>query len=196
MNPQTYILIGRSGCGKGTQAELLRQHLKNIDPKREAYHVEVGEKFREFVQLKTYTSSLSREINERGLLQPEFLAIWCWSDLFIKHMKEGEHLLVDGSPRKLHEAEVMDTALTFYRREKPTVFHLNVSRKWSMERMMARRRADDTEEDINTRLNWFEKEVMPVIDYFSKNHRYNFAEINGEQSIEKVHADILASLKI
>jgi adenylate kinase family enzyme len=72
--------------------------------------------------------------------------------------------------------------------------HLNVSRKWSDDRLLARGREDDrTLAKINKRLDWFEKDTMPAIEYFRESRFYKFIEVNGEQPIEKVHADIVSA---
>ena len=37
MLPQNFTFIGRSGCGKGTQARLLGEHLSKVDSQREVF---------------------------------------------------------------------------------------------------------------------------------------------------------------
>ncbi|KKS65498.1 MAG: Adenylate kinase [Parcubacteria group bacterium GW2011_GWC1_43_12] len=54
-------------------------------------------------------------------------------------------------------------------------------------------RADDTPEAINLRLDLFEKEVAPVIDFYQKEGK--LIKINGEQSIEDVYKEILEKIK-
>jgi adenylate kinase family enzyme len=49
---------------------------------------------------------------------------------------------------------------------------------------------DKTIEKIDKRLNWFDQDTWPAIEYFKTNPLYRFIEVNGEQSIEEVHADI------
>ena len=107
MNPQTFIFIGRSGCGKGTQADLLQQKLREKTPETPIFYLETGERFREYIQSETYSSNLSKDVMEKGGLQPEFLAVWNWSSLFVEKMQGNEHLVLDGTPRKLDEAEVL-----------------------------------------------------------------------------------------
>ena len=60
MKPQTFIFIGRSGCGKGTQAELVQEHLKQIDPKRKVLYIQTGAEFREFIKGNSETQKLSK----------------------------------------------------------------------------------------------------------------------------------------
>jgi len=84
---QAYIIIGRSGCGKGTQAELLINNLKN-DLNRKVFDLQTGDKFRTFVKGEGYTNKLAKEIGDRGELQPMFLALSLWSVDFIENLKE------------------------------------------------------------------------------------------------------------
>jgi adenylate kinase family enzyme len=197
MSPQTFIFIGRSGCGKGTQVKFLLEYIKNHDKEsRSVYHLETGERFREFIKGETLSSKLSREIYERDDRQPDFLAIWMWSHLLVENLKGDEHLMVDGTPRSLPEAESLHTALSFYKR-KANVVYINVSRKWSEKHLLARGRSDDaTIAKIDKRLNWFDKDVMPAVEYFRNHEGYNFIEVNGEQEMEKVYADIVEKVKL
>lgn len=190
----TVIFIGRSGCGKGTQAELLKNKIHQLDPdKRRILYVETGGRFRTFISGDKFTSRLSQAIYKSDIRQPDFLACWMWGSVLIEELEENMHIIFDGTSRAIDEAQVMTTAMEFYKREQPTVVYLNVSRKWSEERLLARGRLDDQElSKIGKRLDWFEKDTMPVLEYFKSNSLYRFIEINGEQPIEKVHADIVA----
>lgn len=194
MSPQTFMFIGRSGCGKGTQAALLMDSLKKQDQKRGIFYLEMGQKFRDFIQKEGYTNALSRAIYEKGELQPSFLTVYTWSDIFINGFKEGEHLIIDGTPRRLEEAQVLDGALKFYGREKPALVYLRVSKKWSEKKLLARNRIDDNKKDIAARLAWFDTEVLPAIDFYRNNSDYRFVEVSGEQRPEKVHEDIISQV--
>lgn len=195
MSPKTFVFIGQSGSGKGTQAKLLIDYIKSKDAERPVFYLESGAAFRKLISEEKHTAKLARRIYEAGGLQPEFLAIFVWSNLLIENLTGEEHLVLDGTPRKLREAHVLDSAFKFYRQERPTVIFLNVSREWSVLRLTDRNRSDDNPGDIEARLNWFENDVVPAIDFFKKDKYYNFLDINGEQSVEKVHADILAAIE-
>ncbi len=195
MNPKTFIFIGRSGCGKGTQAELLIEYLKKNDANTPVYYLETGQSFRNFIEGGSYSSELAKVIYDHGELQPEFLAVWAWSHLMIENLKGGEHLIVDGTPRKAHEAAVLDSAMKFYRREKPNLVYVNVSSDWSRERLLARGRSDDNRDDIDQRLKWFDTDVVPAINFFKNNGDYNFIEVNGEQSVDAVHEEIIRAVE-
>ena len=190
MFPQNFIFIGMSGCGKGTQAKLLGEYLKKVDPKREVFFLETGAEFRRFIQGEGYTQRLSKKIYDEGGSQPEFLSVYMWSHLIAENFKEDEHLIVDGTPRRFHEAGALDSAFDFYSREKPYFIFLNIGKEWATERLTGRGRDDDNQDDIKARLNWYETDVVPAINFYRNNPKYNFLEINGEQTIEKVHQDI------
>lgn len=193
MEPLTFIFIGRSGCGKGTQANLLQEYIKTHDKKQAGmFYLETGQHFRDFISSETYSGTLAREINKEGGLQPEFLAVWMWADLFIHSLGGGEHMVLDGTPRKLDEARVLDSAFTFYKRKKPFVVFLDVSREFSEKRLQERGRTDDkAAEVIKKRLDWYETDALPAVRYYWKNPNYTLLQIQGEQSIEKVHQDII-----
>jgi len=197
VNSQTIIFIGRSGCGKGTQADLLQEKLQEKTPETPIFYLETGERFRDYIKLDTYSSNLSKDVMDKGGLQPEFLAVWNWSSLFIEKMKGDEHLILDGTPRKLDEAEVLDSAMRFYKREKPFVIFLDVSKEFSIARFKDRGRADDKSlQAIEERMKWYEEHVVAAVRYYWQNDSYRLLHINGEQSINNVHAEIVSKMGI
>ncbi len=193
MAPQTFVFIGRSGCGKGTQAELLMKLLKEKDQGNEVFYLETGQKFRDFISASGYSNSLALNIQENGGLQPSFLAVWIWSDILIEKLKENQHLIIDGTPRKLGEAIIFTDAMKFYNR-RPQVVYMDVSREWSEARLSERHRSDDALALVKRRLDWFDTEVTPAIDYFRKNPDVDFFDVNGERPIEEIHKDIVERL--
>ncbi len=190
----TVIFIGRSGCGKGTQADLLKERIVKEDHrKRKILYIETGDRFREFVRGKSFSSKLSKVIYDRDARQPDFLATVMWSEILINHLEEDMHLVFDGVARSQSEAKMLSTALWFYQREKPAVIYINVSRKWSEEKLLRRGRSDDVNiSRIDKRLDWFDKDVIPSIEYFKTNPFFRVIEVNGEQSVEKVHEEIIS----
>jgi len=194
MGPQTFVFIGRSGCGKGTQSELLQKFIKEKDPKGEILYLETGARFRDFIKGEKYSNVLARNIYKHGGRQPDFLAVWMWSHLLLDNFKGTEHLFFDGTPRSLSEAMALTTAMDFYDRQ-ATVVYINVSRKWSEERLVARGRQDDINiDEIRKRLDWFDKDSYPAVEYFNTNKKYTLIELNGEQTIEKIHSDLVEKL--
>lgn len=195
MQNKTYIFIGRSGCGKGTQIDLLSKKLKEEAPEIGINYVSTGQDLRKFWEEDgSYSHKLSKEIMESGDLQPEFLVIYLWGKDLMKDMTGNEHLIFDGTPRRLNEAEVLDSAIRFYKRENPVVIYMNVSREWAFERLVGRGREDDTIEQINERLDWFDRDVVPALDFLKNDPLYKFVDISGEQSIEEVHNEMMEKI--
>lgn len=192
MNSRVILFFGRSGCGKGTQAKLLANVLKSQG--REVIYAETGSKFREFLNTDNYFGKLVGNILKDGKLIPVFLPIWIWTDILVKNFTGEQDLVLDGLCRRFEESVALDSAFNFYKIEKPNIVLMNVSKEWSYSRMMERKRADDTPEKIQNRLDWYEKDVIPSVEYFRNKPGYNFVEINGEQSIEDVHKDIINKL--
>lgn len=191
LKPQVFIFIGRSGSGKGTQANLLIAHLKKIDPSRPIVYLETGKVFREFIKGNTHTQTLSKQIYEGGGLQPEFLTIDMWSEFFVRNMQDNVHVVIDGTPRKYHEAFVLDSAVKFYKWSKPHVLYIHVSRETAVERLMGRGRADDHLSDINSRLDWFDTDVSKALTFYEDSPDYFYHDVNGERTPEETHKEIV-----
>ncbi len=198
MHKETFIFIGASGSGKGTQVDLLKKELLLRRPDTPIFYLQTGQYFREFIKGDSMASRIAKEAIDSGERAPDFLAMYIWSKLFVEELKGEEHLIIDGSPRSVNEAKNLDIALKFFKREHPAVIYLKVSRKWSFDHLMARAekegRKDDTAESINKRLDWFDADVKPAIERFRRDRDYDFVEINGEQSIEAVHRDIMVNV--
>ncbi len=191
---ETVIFIGRSGCGKGTQGDLLKDWVLGRDlHKRQILYIESGNNFRQFIREENHSAKHALEIYEKDERQPDFLACYLWGEQLINQLGDDMHLFFDGAPRSYSESILVTSALDFYGRQNPHVIYINVSRKWSEEKLLARGRSDDrTLDKIEKRLNWFESDVTPAIEFFRTNPRYKFLEINGEQSVDQVHKDIIS----
>lgn len=197
MNPQTFIFYGRSGSGKGTQVKLLMEHLTKADPNRKILYVETGRLLRDMAsQDQNFSNKRVKEIMNNGGLLQEFVPISLWGNFLLKNMTGNEHIVCDGVARRLPESPVLDSAFRFYARESPHIILIEVSPKWSTERLLARGRKDDTEESIKKRSEWFDEDVRPAVAFFERNPYYKFHKINGEQTIEKVHKEILKKINL
>jgi adenylate kinase len=193
--PKAFIILGRSGCGKGTQADLLIAHLRKAEGKiNKTLHIESGALLRNFAKGDNYTQQKIKLALNEGILIPESIVVALWTDYLIANFTGTENLVFDGTPRKLHEAQLLDNALQFYGVERPAVLYVNVSKEWSEKRLQGRARKDDTPEAIAKRLTWFETEVTKTIDFYRNSPYYNFIDINGEQSIEDVQTEIISKL--
>lgn len=199
--PHTIIFMGRSGSGKGTQVELLKTYLQGVQPNTTVLHVETGTLFRELIAQDSVTARLANNIYQSGGKKYDFLAIDLIVEFLKKNYSGAETLFFDGAPRSLSEAVLLDNMLEFYERfdstkyTKAVVIHVDVEKEWAIDKLVKRGRSDDNEmEKIQNKMSWFDADVKPAIGYLKENPNFNFIHINGEQTVEQVHAEILSKL--
>lgn len=195
MTPKSIIFIGPQGSGKGTQITKLNQVLKHADPTREIVDIQTGRRFRSLAAREEgYTEKHLSETLDSGVLQPLFLSVMLWGDAMRTHLDPDNHLLIDGFPRTVREARVLETAFEFYERGVIDVINLDTPEAVVRERMEGRARHDDTPESIEARLTWYREETLPVVDYYKERAQTVVHDINGTDSIDGVHQQILTAL--
>ena len=188
-----YLLYGKSGCGKGTQAQLLKGRLESEG--RKVIYVETGKLFRAFSESGTgFMASHVRSVIDAGKLMPAFFPVYLWSKELVENYTGTEDIILDGVSRRIEEASIVDSALDFLEIANRYVIHINVTDTWVFDHMGVRGRADDTTDGMQRRLSWFTENVIPVINYFAGNEKYTSLSINGEQTIEEVSNEISAKL--
>ena len=68
---------------------------------------------------------------------------------------------------------------------------MEISGEMVKSRLLARKRADDSEKGIDARLDWFDTDVAKAITFYEDSQNYAFHDINGDQSVEAIHQEIL-----
>jgi adenylate kinase len=195
--PFTIIFIGPQGSGKGTQIGLLSKVLKEKYPTERVVDIQTGRRFRALAAKgEGFTEEHIQKTLDTGRLQPLFLSVVLWGDAFHHHVDQSCHLLIDGFPRTVNEAKVLESALTFYGREKITIINLETPEVVVRERMVERARADDTPDSIEARLTWYREETLPVLAYYHEREHTTMIECDGTGSIAAVHEQILKALKL
>lgn len=195
MQIDTYVFFGMVGSGKGTQVKLLMDSLKARDDK-EVIYAYPGSEYRKLVQSGSYTGSLVKDSMARGELQPNFLTISIFVNVLITQLTNEKHFIADGYPRTLFQAESFEEMMAFYKRDNVKIIYLEVSKEESTKRNMLRGRGDDTEKGLAKRFDEYIEKVVPAMNYLRNLDRYELIEINGEQSIEDVHKDIIKALNL
>lgn len=191
----TAIFLGTQGCGKGTQIQLLKDHIATIDPSRIIVHLEMGNTLRELAKHENYAGHLVSETLAAGDLVPFAISASTFTQYLVDHVVKGdEHIIIDGYPRSKEQIPTLESAITFYKRQAPVVLHIHISEEEAFKRVMARMRHDDTEESIRRRLDWSREHTLPNLAYFKENPRYRVVEIFGERSVEEVQHDIRKEL--
>lgn len=194
MDIQTFVFFGQVGSGKGTQVKLLMDFLKKDG--KEAVYAGTGESFRKLLETGSYTATIVKEIMERGALQPDFLTTAIFTDILINSLSPEKHLFADGFPRTISQSEAFMSMMDFYHRNSVKIIYIEVGKEEATKRMLLRGRSDDTKEGIEKRFDEYEKNVIPAMNFFKNKNNYNIFHINGEQSVEDVHREIITKLNL
>jgi len=193
--PKTLIIMGRSGSGKGTQIELLKEFLHNQG--KDTYHFESGNLFRSMIKGEGYTSDRLRAILKKGELVPDFFTDWLLVNGLVENLENQDQILIlDGYPRTIPQVETLDKALNYYNRtENIVVLHIKVSEDEVRRRMIDRGRGDDVDmEAVNNRIRFFNEKVLPSIEVLRGMENYTVIDINGEGDINDIQESIKLAL--
>jgi len=209
------IILGQQGSGKGTQSSMLAEKF-NLD------HFDTGGALRQISKLETDLGREVNEIVmvKKELVPSRLLKEVLHFHLASLPREQG--VVFDGVPRNLEQASYFDDALLEFGRNIDRVFFINISEQESLARISKRwlcekcksvlimgkdvanendkcpqckgkimQREDDTVAGVKKRLGIFAQETMPVIEYCKKEGV--LVEINGNQTIPQVFAEILAN---
>lgn len=197
MEPKTVIFIGPQGSGKGTQIEKLTSVLKEKDPIRRVVDIQTGRRFRSLAaKHETFAERKISDTLDMGALQPNFLTYILWGQAMLDQLDPISHLLMDGFPRTLQQAKVLEEAFAFYERINLQVINLDTPEEVVRKRMLERARTDDSEESIETRLRLYREDTLPVLTYYRRRGDTIVHDLDGTDSIEGVHQQILKALNI
>ncbi|MBI2446795.1 MAG: nucleoside monophosphate kinase [Parcubacteria group bacterium] len=194
------ILLGRPGSGKDTQAELLAKKFGLV-------HIISSKIIKKALVLKQREIKLDGKIynvqKERENLHNGRLTTFTFVSALISNeirsiFKKKKGIIMSGSSRSKTEFEKEWPILKkLYGDKNVFIFHIWISPKEVYVRNLKRHRKDlpelDTKKVIDRRLKMFNKYTLPVIKFLEKQKK--IIEINGEQSIMKIHQDILWQLQ-
>lgn len=183
-NKIAFVIVGRSGCGKGTQARFIMERLSSLG----ARHLETGKFLREALKNNNVTAEIGNKMMREGGLFPAWFAAFTWLKEIIERGAAADNLIFDGTPRRVWESDLLDKVMEWHQRPKPVCVYIDVSREESFRRLTLRKRADDTPEAINKRLDFFDTDVWPVVEYYQKEQRS--ITVNGEQEVLKVWQEL------
>lgn len=95
--PYTFVIIGRSGSGKGTQLKMLADYLKRVDEKTHIQSYVCGDAFRNFFKEDSTLSNQVIESVNQGFYQPDFLATTLlFRDQIFGNINNNDHLFLMG----------------------------------------------------------------------------------------------------
>jgi len=217
-SPLILILLGKSGSGKGTQVDLLREKLK-LD------FLGTGALLRERKKTEDFSGKKISAVIDSGGIVPAPVVFKLWMEKFEAFKNRGDFngVILDGSPRKLREAWLMEDALKWFEWDKNIkVMVIDISDEEAIKRIGKRKicskcgnivvvptgeemdicakcggdlvvRPEDTVEGTKKRLEWFREEVGETVKFYEDQGM--LIKINGEQSVEAVFNDIMKEIE-
>jgi adenylate kinase len=214
------ILLGPPGAGKGTQAALVREHFH-------IPQISTGDMLRAAVKAGTPLGLGAKKVMDAGQLVSDKIII----SLVTERLKNADcrsGYLFDGFPRTVPQAEAMrNSGIDVDFVLEIDVDHEEIIRRLSGRRVHPAsgrnyhttfnpptvpgkddltgeplvQREDDREETVRRRLEVYEKQTRPVVDYYSKwaaqgdPRAPRYRKISGKGSVEEIGARALAALK-
>ena len=154
------VILGRQGSGKGTQAARLVEAYRPI-------HVSTGDMLRAAVAAGTELGLQARALMDAGDLVGDDLINGIVSERLAQPDVAENGFLLDGYPRTPDQAAAMEVFLAEAGTPLDAAVKLDVPVDEGTARMLARGRADDTEEAIRRRLALYESETAPLLAWFA-----------------------------
>jgi adenylate kinase len=156
------ILLGPPGAGKGTQGHRLSERYKIPE-------ISTGDILRSAVHKATQLGQEAKSYMDRGALVPDSVMIGIVRERLAQDDTERGFIL-DGFPRTVAQAEALTQLSEEQKRPIEHVISIEVPQEELRQRLAGRRqlegRHDDTDEAIRHRLEVYERETAPLIDYY------------------------------
>ena len=178
------ILFGPPGAGKGTQAVAVASLLQ-------VPHISTGDLFRAAVAAQSDLGLQAQSYLDQGELVPDEVVVGMIRERLTQDdVKSG--WILDGFPRTLAQAHALDILLAELGQAFDRVVNLEVPDAVLIERMLSRGRKDDTEAVIRRRLQVYQEQTSPLIDFYRDRKR--LVGIEGNTTVDAVTIRIQAAV--
>ncbi|MCH2636580.1 MAG: adenylate kinase [Acidimicrobiales bacterium] len=177
------VILGKQGAGKGTQCVLLVEHFG-------IPHISTGDMLRAAVSEGTELGLKAKAIMDAGDLVSDDLILGIVEERLAQ--PDAEHgFLLDGFPRTDAQAQGLVEMLAPQGID--LAIDIEVPDDVVTQRMLARGRDDDTPEAIQRRLQLYQEETAPLLDFFSS--RGVLAAVDGLGSEQEVQSRIISAIE-
>lgn len=194
--PTVFIVMGRSGSGKGTQIELLRSYLVQNHPEFQQQSFVCGDAFRNFFKSGSTLSQFMKTSYDSGNYQPDFFATTLFFSEVFKTINTTDHLFFDGYPRSIKQLDELKELLAYIGKTNAIVIDISVTGDEVVRRILLRNtgRTDDSKEGAEKRQNEYDRMVVPVLEAIKADPFFTYLEIDGMPAPDAVHQNVLQAL--
>ena len=180
--PLRLLIFGRQGAGKGTQCEYLIEHYG-------AVHISTGDMLRDAVAEGSELGVRAKKFMDAGELLPDDLIVGIVRDRLAKPDVESHGFILDGFPRTVAQAEALWEAAGDHI---DLAVNIDVPLDEVKARMLGRGRDDDNDEAIERRLELYEQQTVPAIEWIGD--RGKLVEVDGLGTPEQVRDRLIAAI--
>lgn len=173
------VILGRQGSGKGTQAVRISETFGCI-------HVSTGDMLRAAVSAGTELGQKAETVMNSGGLVGDDIMNGIVAERLGADDIMANGVLLDGFPRTADQADALERICVEQGVRLDMAINLDVPVEIVTERMLARRREDDTPEAIDRRLSLYEEQTAPLLDWFAA--RDLLTTVDGVGSEDEVFA--------
>jgi adenylate kinase len=185
------IMLSPPGAGKGT-------HCARLAEETGIAHISSGEVLRAEIAQGTELGDRVQEFTSRGDLVPDELIFDVLLPIVMAADRNTGGYLLDGFPRTLSQAVYAAEIGLSLGLSGDAVVYLHAPTDVLVERLLARAaregRADDTPRIITHRLEVFDNQTRPVVDYYRR--RSLLLEIDADRPEDEVQAELRARLAV
>lgn len=177
------LFIGPPGAGKGTQATRVAERLG-------IPHISTGDMFRHHVSEGTELGRQVDVIMKAGDYVPDEITVAMLEERISRSDAESGFIL-DGFPRTTGQVEALDGLIGTSGLDYVVVF--DVDEDALVDRLLARGRADDTEETVRNRFRVYQEQTAPLLDIYRS--RDLVVHVDGMGSMDEITERILTALE-
>mgnify|MGYP000465797833 FL=1 len=170
------VILGRQGSGKGTQAARLVEAYSPV-------HVSTGDMLRAAVAAGTELGRRAGALMDAGDLVGDDLINGIVAERLAQPDVVEHGFLLDGYPRTPDQAAALEGFLAEAGTTLDGAVNLDVPVDEVTARMLARGRADDTEEAIRRRLDLYEAETAPLLAWFADRGLLDVVDGIGDEDV-------------
>lgn len=183
------VLLGAPGSGKGTQAARLKEYLQ-------VPHISTGDLLRAEVAAGSPLGLQAKEVMARGELVSDDILLGMLRERFSRDDTKAGFIL-DGYPRNLAQAAALDELLGSLGQKFDAAIQLTVDNEQIIERLAGRAkaegRADDNPESVRKRLEVYDAQTAPVIEFYRQHGQ--LAVVDGVGTMDEVFARIVKAIE-